>query len=220
MLYNRRLCLLRATFDTENGSRLVANKSEMAENRYRGCKKVSNQQLFIVARTTFDDETKRKFSPDLFIFKSYVQVHHLLATSWRDGRRNRRRLAVHAKHRHHFMSVTLALWEQQRVMEWPCDVCPRLNFIRAESVTRLLCVAVKPRSFTSSIRSNRPEIACSGLCNKLFRDKPHSLLSRLSIERVTNAVFPRTAVVIEKLVESGKLREIHTFLIKVHSKRD
>lgn len=98
----------------------------------------------------------------------------------------------------------------------------RLNFIRADSVARLLCVAVKPRSFTSSIRSNRPEIACSGLGNKTFAgsSKPHSLLSRLSIERVTHATFPRTAVVIEKLVASGNLREIHKFVIRVHSKRD
>lgn len=78
-------------------------------------------------------------------------------------------LAVHSANRHHCVSVTLALCEQKRVMEWPCDVCPRLNFIRADSVSRLLCVAVKPHLFTSSIEATRK--ACSNLGNKQFRDR-------------------------------------------------
>lgn len=82
MLYNRRLCLLRATFDTESGSRLVANLNEMAENRYRGCEKIRKSTIiYSGSERLLMTETKENFSPDLFIFKSYVQVHHLLAKS-------------------------------------------------------------------------------------------------------------------------------------------
>lgn len=61
MLYNRHLYLRGATFDTSD-SRLVANESEMAENRYRAAKKSEIEIIYSGSETSFDDETKKIFS--------------------------------------------------------------------------------------------------------------------------------------------------------------